>query len=261
MAVASINGVDIYYESHGNGHPLVLVAGYGCDHTFWGAMLDDLAENFQVILFDNRGIGQTSDSGSAFKLETLADDTAALIKHLDLKQPHIVGQSMGGAIAQILAKKYPRHIGKLVILNSAAKINARTLMALKNFTKLVIENVALELIIETSMPWFFSSEFLTSPERVERYIDVVKANPYPQSVENQTRQFNALVDFDAHAWAHEISTPTLLIAAKDDIVALNYESQWLASNIPNAHFEIIPGGHSSPLERPKDVNRAVLKFL
>ncbi len=261
MAVASLNGTDIYYESHGRGEPLVLIAGYGCDHLFWSAMLDELAERFQVILFDNRGAGQTTDSGSLFNLETLADDTVALIKHLGLKQPHILGHSMGGAIAEIVGKKYPDNIRKLVILNSTAKFNTRTLKTLKNFTNLVLANIALDLIIETSMPWFFSNEFLASPEHVARYIEAIKTNPYPQTVINQARQYNALVAFDAHTWAHEISVPTLLVAAEDDIVTLPQESLWLAHNISNAQIDFIPGGHSSPIERPKDVNHAVLTFL
>ena len=261
MATININGVDIYYELHGQGDPLVLIAGYTCDHTFWNAMLDELAEKFQVLIFDNRGIGQTKDNGTTFTLETVAEDTMALVRQLGLIHPHILGQSMGGAIAQIIAKKYPEKINKLIILNSAAKFNTRTVKAIESLLNLRKENVSFDVLIEASIPWFFSSDYLAKPENISTFKEILRNNPYPQSIQDQERQFRTIPPFDSRDWIHEIKATTLVIAAEEDIVALPTESQQLANTIPNAQFITISGGHSSPLEQPNEVNKAILKFL
>lgn len=78
-------------------------------------MLNGLATRFQVLIFDNRAIGQTKDNNTPFTLEIMAEDTMALVQQLGLENPVILGQSMGGAIAQIIAKNYATQINKLII--------------------------------------------------------------------------------------------------------------------------------------------------
>ncbi len=253
--------MDVYYELHGHGTPLVLIAGYTCDHTFWDAMIDELAQMFQILIFDNRGAGRTKDKGVPFTLETLADDTMSLVQQLGIQCPHILGQSMGGIIAQIMAKKYADKINKLIILNSAARINCRTMKAMESLLNLRKENIPFDLLIETAMPWFFSSDYLTKPENIIFFKKMLKNNPYLQSLQDQERQFMALFQFDSQNWLHEIKTPTLVIAATEDIVCLPEESQHLTNNIANSQFIVIPSGHSSPLEQPKELDKIISKFL
>ncbi|CDZ77544.1 Putative non-heme bromoperoxidase BpoC [Legionella massiliensis] len=260
MAFLKVNGASIYYEVHGQGEPLVLVAGYTCDHLFWSAMLDELAKKFQVLVFDNRAVGQTTDDGALFSLDDMAQDTMALIEHLGLKRPHILGQSMGGAIAQIIAKKYPDKIGKLIILNSTGKFNRRTDLALESLINLRKQDLSLDLLIEAAMPWFFSSAYMSDPKNIIAFKDAITGNPYPQSIEDQIRQCRNIPTFNSQSWQHEIKAPALVIAAVEDIIALPSESQELAKGI-NAQFVLIPGAHSSPLEQHQEVNKAVVNFL
>src|SRR3990167_222636 len=208
MATININGVDIYYELHGQGNPLVLIAGYACDHTCWNAVLDELAKKFQVLIFDNRGIGQTKDNGATFTLETIAEDTMALVCQLGLIHPHILGQSMGGTIAQIIAKKYSAKINKLIILNSTAKFNTRTVKALESLLNLRKEDVSFDILIEASMPWFFSIDYLAQPENISTFKAILRNNPYPQSIQDQEHQFRTILSFDSREWIHEIKAQT-----------------------------------------------------
>ena len=261
MATIRINDMDVYYELHGHGTPLVLIAGYTCDHTFWDAMIDELAQMFQILIFDNRGAGQTKDMGASFTLETMVDDTMTLIQQLGIQRPHILGQSMGGVIAQLMAKKYADKINKLIILNSASQINRRTIKALESLLNLRKESISFDLLIETAMPWFFSSNYLAKPENITLFKEMLKNNPYLQSLQDQERQFMALLQFDSQSWLQEIKTPTLAIAATEDIVCLPEESQQLTKNIVNSQFIAIPSGHSSPLEQPKELNKIISKFL
>ncbi|HAU1322229.1 TPA: alpha/beta hydrolase [Legionella pneumophila] len=261
MATLEINGVDIYYELHGQGKPLVLIAGYCCDHTFWSAMLHELTEKFQVLIFDNRGIGQTRDNGEPFTLEAQADDIMVFLEQLGFRNPFILGQSMGGAIAQLIAKKHGEKIAKLIILNSVAKFNTRANQAMESLLNLRKENISFDLLIEAGIPWFFSSEYLAEPKNISIFKESLKNNPYPQSLQDQERQFRTIPSFDSRGWLHEIKVPTLVIAAEEDILTLPAESQQLAEGIPDAQLITILGGHSSPLEQPSIVNEAILKFL
>lgn len=261
LTTININDMDVYYELHGQGRPLVLIAGYASDHTYWQGMLDELAKFFQVLIFDNRGVGQTKDQGASFSLEMMANDTMALVGHLGLMRPHILGHSMGGAIAQIIAKKYFDKISKLLILNSAAKFNRRTIFALNSLLNLRKEEVSFDLLIDACIPWLFSSSYMAKSENITGFKEYLKNNPYFQSIEDQERQFHAILQFDFRNWLSNIMVPTLVIASEDDIVDLPKESQQLARNISNAQFITIAGGHSSPIEQPKELNEAILKFL
>ncbi len=261
MPFLKVNDAQLYYEVHGDGAPLVLIAGYTCDHTFWTGMLHDLAAKFQVLIFDNRAVGQTKDGGGKITLEMMADDTIGLIKQLGMKCPHIVGHSMGGGIAQTLAKKYPYDIAKLIIANSATKINVRAMTAIEDMLNLRKQNVDLDVLIETCMPWFFSSSYLAVPENIAKFKKILMSNSYFQTVEDQERQFHALQLFDTEKWLHEIKAPTLIMSAEEDIIALPQESQHLKKVIAGAELVVIPGAHSVPLELPGKVNKVILDFL
>lgn len=261
MPMIKLSNVNVYYEIHGTGQPLVLVAGYTCDHEFWLLMHKKLAQHFQVVLFDNRAVGQTKDPDAVFTLETMAEDTVALVDKLDLKRPHILGQSMGGAIAQHIARNYPDKIGKLIIADSTAQFNTRTLLVTESLLKLRQENVPLDTLIETCMPWFFSIDFLAVEGNVALIKELTKNKRYPQSIDDQERQFKALRAFNARPWLHEIKNPTLIMAAAEDIITLPSESQQLASAITNSQFITLSGGHSSPIEKPDEMSTAIIKFL
>ncbi len=261
MSIIKDIGIDIYYELHGHGEPLVLIAGYTCDHAVWMAILEELARHFQVLIFDNRAAGQTKDDGRAFTLDTLAADTMALVQALDLKRPHIVGQSMGGMIAQTIGKNYSAQINKLVILNSAAKTNNTALIALAVTLKLRKANISLDLIIDTILPWIFSGDFLTAPCNTELLKKTLMENPFPQSLADQERQFQALQKFDARAWSRENKMPALVIAAEHDAIMPIHESQQFAESLTNSKFVKVPGGHASQMEQPGLVNKAIVEFL
>lgn len=261
MAFINAKGIDIYYELYGEGPPLVLIAGYTGDHSFWRLMQEELAKHFQVCVFDNRAIGQTRDAGIPFSLETMAEDTIALVTQLGLEKPHILGQSMGGAIAQIIARKYPGLIDKLVILNSVAKFNMRSEKVLASLLSLRKAELDFDLFIDTALPWFFTSEYLAQAENIQLFKKALLDNPFPQTVIDQERQFNALLPFDSRAWIHDISSPTLVIAAKDDLIALPAESKALAQGISKSHYVLTPGAHSSPVEQAEQMNQAIISFL
>ncbi len=261
MPTLLIDELNVYYELHGKGQPLVLIAGYTCDHSFWGLMIEELKQHFQVLIFDNRAVGQTIDKQANFSLETMADDTIKLIQKLNLEKPHILGQSMGGAIAQIIAKKYPQRINKLVILNSSFKFNQRTNLLCEALLNARIKGVDLESLVELSMFYFLGTTFLSNSKQYIEFKKNLLNYPFLQTAFDQKRQFEALISFDSSSWLKELNLPTLIISSTEDIITLPEESNYLAEKINGAKWVSVSGGHSSPLEAYKQVNRHLLSFL
>ena len=100
MPILHANNADFYYELHGTGKPVILIAGYTCDYSAWEMLLENLTRHFQVLTFDNRGVGQTTDHNAPLSAELMAQDVIALADQLNLAKPHIIGQSMGGCQSQ-----------------------------------------------------------------------------------------------------------------------------------------------------------------
>jgi pimeloyl-ACP methyl ester carboxylesterase len=261
MPKIKMNDIEMYYELQGKGHHLILISGYACDHTYWNMMMNELVNKFQVLIFDNRSVGQTKDNGLPFKLENMAEDVIELIQQLGLKQPHILGHSMGAAIAQIIGKKYHDQINKIILLNSTAKHNIRSMKALESILNLRKNNVAFDLLLENSMPWFFSSDYLANPENILSFKTSIMNNPYFQSIQDQERQLNAILEFDSRKWLNLIKVETLIIGALDDILNLPVESQQLRDKISQAELKLVSGGHSSPIEQPNEMCQLIFNFL
>lgn len=261
MPHIEVNHAKIYYELHGEGHPLVLISGFGCDHSFWTSFIEPLSEKFQILIFDNRGSGQTEDNNEAFTIETLADDVIALANALNLKKPHILGHSMGGAIALQIAIKYPVQISKLMVLNAAAKFSAVSSMALRGIIELQKNNVPLDIILDCFMPWVFSNEFLSDPKNVELYKKAVKEYLYPQTVEGNERQLNALDDFDIRASLYKIKNETKIYGNEQDLLVSHKEINFLFGNIKNVALEILQGSHLQVIEKYNTYTLKIINYF
>lgn len=153
----------MYYEWHGEGDPLVLIAGYACDVSLWKAILPTLAKRFRVLIFDNRGVGRSDAPEAPYSIETMGDDVLKLTEALGLKQYALLGHSMGGCIAQYVARKAPEHIRKLILSNTSATFANGISMIFRFFYDLRVLDVPKELLLKGIMPWLYSEGFLSNP--------------------------------------------------------------------------------------------------
>ena len=257
-----IDDINMYYEVHGKGTPIILIAGFTCDHTFWAGVLNQLAANHQVLTFDNRGIGQTDSPNTPYSIEMMADDVMRLSKKLGLQDPIIIGQSMGSAIAQNIGKRYPDQIQKIVLINTFASLTKAAEMAFELTGELQRMNLPLRYRVQSIAPWVFSSDFLSQPNQLETLIRLAEQNPYPQSLIGYERQLNALKEFNSGDWLSEIKTPALVIAGEEDMIAPLAGAKEVQKKIGNnTQLDVIPGGHASPVEQPQKVADAILKFI
>lgn len=259
MPKITVNNAEFYFELHGKGQPLILISGYSCDHLFWLPILEILSNHFQVLVFDNRGAGQTKDQGHPLSVELMADDTLALAHALNLNNPHIAGHSMGGTIAQTVANRYSDQIGKLIILNSTDKWRQAMILGLKSHLMMRKQHISFDDIFEAMIAWVYSETFLQDKEKIKNLKASFLENPYPQSLEDQERQFVVIETFDGRECLRFIKSSTLIISGREDLISLPYESQWMASQIPNAKWVEYDGAHVP--NTPENMASLMTNFL
>ena len=261
MPTIHVNDADFYYELHGSGQPLILVNGYTGASDSWLPLLPALARRFQVLIFDNRGVGRTRDDGRPLTAELMADDVIALSDALGLKKPHVLGASMGGAIAQCIGVRHPEKVNKLVMVVSTAKWRAALVQVMLGFLALREHAIEEELVTDVTLPWLFGEKFLSNPDNIRLVKQLNAEKPNNQSIVDQKRQLEIIKTFDGRAQLSRIQAPTLIVYGKQDIIALPNEAEFLAAQIPNAKLIALDCGHIPEVEMTEALLEAVLGFL
>lgn len=262
MPKIKINDIEMYYETMGKGEPLVFVSGFTADHLSWLTVLNDFAQHFQVILFDNRGVGRTDAPTGPYSISQMAQDVVDLCAALKISSAHFVGSSMGGFIVQQLAYQHPSLVKSIVIGNSAMRCDSSYYFYPPIRLKLLKENVSLDSLMQIDCCLVFSYFYLSQPGKLEETIRLRKSNPYPVSNIGYEAQYAALATFDSREWISTIAVPTLILSATHDVIFSNLTSQEMVSKIKNAQFHCFENcGHVPHLEYPKEYLRVVGDFL
>jgi pimeloyl-ACP methyl ester carboxylesterase len=250
----------LYYELDGHGSPLVLIAGYACDLTQWSLVRRQLAARHRLLLLDNRDAGHSHPSDAPYSIAEMAADIADLMQSLGIEKAHILGHSMGGAIAQTLATEYPHLVDRLILSNTFIKFSPVTTAAFRWLLTLREQGHPAASLCEGTLPWIFSNNFLAQPGNAEAAMAAMLANP--QTAPAQARQFDALTGFDSHPWFRRITAPTLVIAGEEDICAPPRGARELAGGIAGAKLVLLPEmGHVPLLEAPEKFAALVLGHL
>lgn len=262
MTSISNSTVELYYEEHGDGEPLILIPGLAAGRWIWFKQVLPLSEQFRVITFDPRGIGQSPLNSAPLTLPLLADDVAALLRRLGIERAHIVGASFGGFVAQEFASAHPEMTCSLVLSctsfggpNHVAP-SLEILMALASTNGFNTE----ERIRRNLLP-AFSSEFVRDhPEEIEETVKLRLSNAVVEAA--YQAQLTAAVEFNAEPKLGAIKVPTLVLSGDSDAVVPVQNSRNLASKIGGAELRIIKGGsHLFFIESPEEFNRSVIEFL
>jgi len=261
MPKVPANGIDVFYEVHGTGDPLLLVAGFGCDHTIWSGLVPALASRHRVILFDNRGTGQTSGPAAVADVRQMAEDAAGLLGAIGLSPAHVAGHSMGGMIAQELALAHPRRVRSLALLSTCARLDDRGRAIVESWGELprqVDPTTAARLVL----PWMYTNAFYAKPGAVEKVVAQIVANPFPPSAEAVYSQSRAVSRCDTSDRLGDLACPTLVLAGAEDALLPVAFSEQLARGIRGAKLVVLEGtGHGLLVESPAAVAAALLDFL
>lgn len=256
-----VNNANFYYEVYGSGQPIVLIAGYTLNHSFWMPIFEQLKNHFQVLVFDNRGTGETKDNAKNLTAELMANDVIALAEALQLHKPHIVGHSMGGTIAQAIAYHHPDKISKAVFLATSSKWRQATLRGLQTLITLQQINANLDVQIEALLPWIFGEKFLNNPSQIKALKQSILNEPHPTTLENQLRHFEALKSFNSQNFLKSIDVPVLIGHGVEDLLSLPDESRFIAEQIKNAKLVTYNCGHDLPHEVTNELVQTLIEFF
>jgi aminoacrylate hydrolase len=256
----SIGDARIHYEEQGSGPPLLLVPGLSGLGSFWAPQVADFARDFRVITHDHRGTGQSTHSRMEYSVEQMADDVVRLMDRLGVEAAHYVGHSTGGAMGQVLAQDHPDRILSLVL---SATWAGRDPFFLRCFEmrKQVLLECGVESYLRASAlfvapGWWVSANDAELAEQHRRQA----AAQAP--IEVMASRIDAIVRFDRRDRLGEISAPTLVVVAADDMLTPRFYSDELANRIPGAKLLVLgTGGHLAPSIIPAEYNAAVGAFL
>ena len=263
MSVIQVNGIDLFYTLEGSSEnePLLLVAGFDSDSSTWAAMMPLLVEQYRVLRFDNRGIGQSSAPDSFYSIAQMAEDAAALLDYLSISKVNVAGSSMGGQIAQELALAHPEKIKSLILLSSWASRNDKFNSLIEMFGDLA-QKLERTLYQKVLLPWVFTDAFYSTPGAMEQLLSLIENQPFPPTPHGLYHQSRAILSSDTSDRLADIHCPTLVVVGKEDLVTPIKFSQQLAQGIPKAELAILEhGGHAFVVESADAVVKVMLDFL
>jgi 3-oxoadipate enol-lactonase len=259
MPKIHVNGIDLFYNIQGTGTPLLLIAGFDCDSSYWSLVVPALVNNYQVIRLDNRGVGKSSAPDSPYTIKQMADDTAELLNYLGITKVHVAGHSMGGQIAQELALIHPEKVTSLILLSSWAKGNAKFDSIIEMFGNLS-NHLEAKVYQKTLLPWMYTENFYSNGS-IKDIISIIEYYPLP-APHGIYHQSQAILNNDTSDRLNNISCPTLVMVGKEDILTPVAFSQQLADGINDAELVVIErSGHGFLVEAPDAVVEVMLKFL
>jgi pimeloyl-ACP methyl ester carboxylesterase len=274
MSIAKVGSVELYYEEHGSGDPLLLIMGLAADSQAWMFQIPDFAQHYRVIAFDNRGVGRSSKPAGPYSIHEMADETAGLMGALGIDRAHVVGVSMGGMIAQELVLRHPERVRALVLActypEPDADVERTRQFTLQQFGGSIDASGAMHVDLTTLNPMMFLQQLLPNvfnqsfiEKELPKLMQIFSgALQYGFSMEAILGQVGAVMSHKATDRLHQIKSPTLVITGDADRLVPPAGSDILAREIANAKLVKVPGGsHGFNFETPDVFNREVLDFL
>ena len=263
-----VGDIDIAYKVFGKGKPLLLIPGFSMTMDMWDLnVLNRLSSNHTIIVFDNRGIGQTTAGNDTkkFSIAQFANDTAGFLAALKLNdgssnnQPiDILGLSLGGFIAQEFALTYPDKVDRLILLVSGCggKESIPPQISPEAFRSMVSGNASEELFLSTLFP----------KEWINENIDYIEKNfVFPMGripPQNLLLQSQAAGNWEACDRLSTITNPTMVVAGTEDITAPPANSVMMAERIPGAWLvQIRGGGHGLIFQHPNEFSEILETFF
>lgn len=266
MEIARSKTAELAYSVEGSGDEIVLlVMGLGGRAADWGtAFPGALAKRYRVVRFDNRGVGKSPKAALGYSLSDLAGDAVAILDAVGADKAHVIGISMGGMIAQLVALEYPQRVRKLVLMSThmggpnieQMHPNAQALFDPSLFLNNDAEATMRRTLGVITAPGFIEA----NPDALQELLDQAKREPTRATV--FMAQLHALMNSDRSERLCDIKVPTLVVHGCDDKLIRPSNGRELAKRIPGAQLAMLENcGHMPMYEKTNELSAIVLEFL
>ena len=263
MPTVEANGIDIYYETQGEGEPLVLIPYLAADQACYAFQVAEYAKHFTCFSVDPRGAGLSGKPEGHYTTELFADDLAAFMQAAGVDRAHVAGLSLGAATGMWLAAKHPERVASLSLHSAWDSSDA--------FLRVVVEGWRVmaqalgsvtDMVIQGIFPWCFTPElYAARPEYVDSLADFVRSRPMPP-VDAFLRQSQAVLSHDARGILSAIQAPTLITFGQHDMVTSTRFAGPLTTAIPGAEVVVFENCSHAPIYEDVDgFNERTLVFL
>lgn len=254
MQTFTRNGLGLAYERRGSGAPLVLIHGYPLDHSTWDETASLLARDFDLILPDVRGLGESAASEAVYTMTDLAADLAALLEHLKIEKAFVTGHSMGGYIALAFARAYPERLLGLALVSSQAVADAPERKEGRYASARQVAETGVGSVVEAMTPK------LSADARVQAYVRELMRRQKPAGVIGSLK---AIAERETlTSVLYDLECPILLIHGNADVLIPIERAREIKALVPSADLVELPGlGHMPMMEDPAAVAEALKRFL
>ena len=260
MPTARVAGIDLHYDVRGRGPALLLLHAFPLSLAVWDEQARALADVCQVVRFDARGFGGTPPGDGLLTMERIADDAAALLRHLALPSAIVGGISMGGYAAFAFVRRHPTLLRGLVLTDTRA--GADTPEARENRSRQAedVRRRGPEAVADAFLPKLVGETTRKqNPALVARLREIILGTP-AQGIVDALHGLAARAD--STPTLREVQVPTLVVCGTEDVLTPPAESEALHAAIAGSRLELVPGaGHLAPLEQPSPVSVAMRSFV
>lgn len=253
----SANHINLYYQAQGQGQPLVFIHGLGSSTLDWESQAREFSKSYRVITFDLRGHGQSDKPAGPYDIPMFAADLCSLLQALQITAVHLVGISLGGAVAFQFALDYHEMVKSLTIVNSGPALGGTPEQAQQEIERRVgiVQQLGMRAMGQSLSPLLFPK-----PQHAalrETFIERWAQND-PRAYIEATR---SMLGWDVTERLGEIRCPTLIISADQDYSPVSAKEAY-AARLPNARLVVIPDSHhATPIEEPEKFNHVLADFL
>ncbi len=254
---ATVNGIKLHYEEHGQGVPVMLVHAFPLSGVMWQTQCAALEGNYRCIVPDMRGFGRSDMPPGPITMEQCADDLAGLLDVLGIERVVLGGLSMGGYIAFAFLRRYAGRVRALVLADTRTAADTEEGRAGRETNAQIAETQGASAIADMMIPILLSP---TAPPALQAQMRSMIEDNQPQGIAAALRGM-ALRPDSADLLPH-IQVPTLIVCGQEDTLTTPAEMRTMHAAIPGSQFvEIAGAGHAANLEQPEAFNKALLVFL
>jgi pimeloyl-ACP methyl ester carboxylesterase len=260
-SIETDDSIRLWYDQEGSGEDVLFIAGLADEGACWDAQRAALSDSYRVTTYDNRAVGRSSTPDGDFQIADMAADAINLLDALHISRAHVIGSSMGGAIAQELVVRHPERVKSLVLHGTWAKTD-------RHFAEIVRSWQALARCSATPTDFFlaasvwFVAPWVYNSGTIDEWATAVSENEHAQTADAFCRTAEALISHDCSGRLGAIACPTMVTVGSLDICTPERYARELVDLVPGARFHLFDGaGHMPYVEEPDRFTEVVREFL